>query len=281
MAVPGGYDFSQAAWFQRIGGTGRVLDIAVTAPPAGRGFAATLADWRQRLSAHIQAALGLGSGEAGIAAALATGDQLGIPEADADAMRRAGLTHLLSVSGLHLTAVVGAVMLLTLKLLALSPKLALRVRLVLVAAAAGALAGITYTLFTGAEVPTIRSCVAALLVLAGIALGREALTLRLVAVAALVALLLWPESLAGASFQLSFAAITAIVALHENPRVKAWLARRDEGPVTRTLRFLGGLVLTGLAVEIALAPIALFHFHRARPLRRARQRRRDSRSPPS
>ena len=263
MAVPGGYDFSEAAWFQRIGGTGRVLDIAVTAPPAGRGFAATLADWRQRLSAHIRAARGPGSGEAGIAAALATGDQLGIPAADADAMRRAGLTHLLSVSGLHLTAVVGAVMLLTLKLLALSPALALRVRLILVAAAAGAAAGIAYTLFTGAEVPTIRSCVAALLVLAGIAIGREALSLRLVAVGALVALLLWPESLAGASFQLSFAAITAIVALHENPRVKARLARRDEGRAARLTRFLAGLVLTGLAVEIALAPIALFHFHRS------------------
>ena len=86
-------------------------------------------------------------------------------------MRRSGLAHLLSVSGLHLTAVVGAVMLLTLKLLALSPALALRFRLVLVAAGAGALAGIAYTLLTGAEVPTVRSCIAALLVLAGIALG--------------------------------------------------------------------------------------------------------------
>ena len=97
-------------------------------------------------------------------------------------MRRSGLAHLLSVSGLHLTAVVGAVMLLTLKLLALSPMLALRFRLILVAAGAGALAGIAYTLLTGAEVPTVRSCIAALLVLAGIALGREAITLRLVAV---------------------------------------------------------------------------------------------------
>ena len=80
-------------------------------------------------------------------------------------MRRSGLAHLLSVSGLHLTAVVGAVMLLTLQLLALSPGLALRFRLVLVAAGAGALAGIAYTLLTGAEVPTVRSCIAALLVL--------------------------------------------------------------------------------------------------------------------
>jgi competence protein ComEC len=262
MAVPGGYDFSRAAWFQQIGGTGRALDIAVTAAPASQGLAARLAGWRQDLSARIRTELG-NNGEGGIAAALATGDQFGIPDVDAEAMRRSGLAHLLSVSGLHLTAVVGAVMLLTLKLLALSPALALRFRLILVAAAAGALAGIAYTLLTGAEVPTVRSCIAALLVLLGIALGRQALTLRLVAVGALVVLLLWPESLPGASFQMSFAAIIAIVALHENPRVQTWVSRRDEIWPLRLGRFLFALILTGLAVELALMPIALFHFHKA------------------
>src|SRR3546814_1125740 len=151
-------------------------------------------------------------------------------------MRRSGLAHLLSVSGLHVTAVVGAVMLLTLKLLALSPTLALRCRLTVVAAGAGALAGIAYTILTGAEVPTVRACVAAILVLIGVALGREAITLRLVAVGALIVLLFWPESVAGPSFQLSFAAITAIVALHEHPRMKALLSRRDEGVVPKTGR---------------------------------------------
>jgi competence protein ComEC len=261
MAVPGAYDFARAAWFQGIGGTGRALDVVVVAAPSGWGWRATVADWRQRLAAHVRSRLG--GGEGGIAAALATGDQFGISEADAEAMRRSGLAHLLSVSGLHLTAVVGAVMFLTLRLLALSPTLALRFRLVLIAAAIGALAGVAYTLLTGAEVPTLRACIAALLVLAGIALGREALTLRLVAVGALVVLLFWPESLVGPSFQLSFAAITAIVALHENPRIQRWLSRRDEGAFARVGRFLVGLVLTGLAVEVALTPIALFHFHKA------------------
>jgi competence protein ComEC len=260
-ALPGAYDFARAAWFQGIGGSGRVTLVRIVAPASDRGWRARLADTRQRLADHIRWQLPGGAG--GIAAALATGDQGGIPEADAEAMRRSGLAHLLSVSGLHLTAVVGAVMLLTLKLLALSPMLALRFRLVLVAAGAGALAGIAYTLLTGAEVPTIRSCIAALLVLLGIALGREALTLRLVAVAALAVLLLWPESLPGASFQMSFAAITAIVALHEHPRVRALLARREELWPIKLGRLLLGLVLTGLAVELALIPIALWHFHQA------------------
>ncbi len=261
VAAPGGYDFARTAWFQRIGGIGRGHAVRVLEPAAALSWRARLADWRQRLSAHIRASLP--GSEGAIAASLATGDQLGISEADAEAMRRSGLAHLLSVSGLHLTAVVGAVMLLTLKLLALSPTLALRLRLVLIAAGAGALAGVAYTLLTGAEVPTVRACIAALLVLAGVALGRDAITLRLVAVGALVVLLLWPESLAGPSFQLSFAAITAIVALHEHPRIRALLSRRDEGSVGTIGRFLLGMVLTGVAVEIALTPIALFHFHKA------------------
>jgi competence protein ComEC len=104
-------------------------------------------------------------------------------------------------------------MLVTLKLLALNQRLALRMNLILVAAGAGALAGVGYTLLTGMQVPTVRSCIAALLVLGGIALGRDAISLRLLAVGALAVLLVRPEFLTGASFQFSFAAVTAIIAL--------------------------------------------------------------------
>jgi competence protein ComEC len=258
--VPGAYDFSRAAWFQRIGATGRVLEIAVVPGRGEGGWNAWIAGLRQRLGDHI--ASRLSGGEGAIAVALANGDQGRIPAADADAMRRSGLAHLLSVSGLHLTALVGAVMLVTLKLLALSPALALRWRLTLVAAGAGAMAGIAYTLLTGAEVPTVRSLIAALLVLGGIALGREALTMRLVATGAVAVILFWPESVVGPSFQLSFAAIAAIVTLHDQPRIRAFLAARDETLPLKFARALAGLVLTGLAVEAALAPIGLFHFHR-------------------
>ena len=94
---------------------------------------------RDRLGRHIRAQLPGNAG--GIATALATGDQAAVSEEDAEAMRRSGLAHLLSVSGLHIAAVVGAAMLLSLKLLALSERLALRFNLVLVSAGFGALAG--------------------------------------------------------------------------------------------------------------------------------------------
>ena len=255
-ALPGAYDYARVAWFSRIGATGRGF-APVKVLRAGEGQAGL----RARLTAHIEARLAGSAG--GIAAALATGDEGAISEDDAEAMRRAGLAHLLSVSGLHITAVVAAAMFVALRLLALSPWLALNLRLPVVAAGVGAVAAIGYTGLTGAEVPTIRSCVAALLVLAALAMGREPLTLRLVAVGALTVMLAWPETVAGASFQLSFAAIVAIVAVHDHPRVRGWFAPRDEGWTRRAGRNVASLLLTGVAVELALMPIAVFHFHKA------------------
>jgi competence protein ComEC len=254
--VPGAYDYARQAWFDTIGATGRAFAPVTVVRPALEG-----GELRAALSRHI--AERLPGSEGGIAAALATGDVGAIGEADAEAMRRAGLAHLLSVSGLHITAVVAATMIVVLRLLALSPWLALRVRLPLVAAAAAAAAAIGYTALTGWQVPTIRSCVAALLVLAALAMGREAVTLRLVAAGAVLVLLLRPEALAGASFQLSFAAITAIVALHEHPRLRAWFGPQDEPRWKRGARGLLSLLVTGIAVELALMPIAAWHFHRA------------------
>ena len=261
-AVPGAYDFARVAWFQGLGATGKTIGpVRLVGAPEGRDFSGWIADLRSRLSTHIQTRLA--GAEGGVATAFVTGDQGAIPEEDADAMRRSGLAHLLSVSGLHVTAVVAGTMFLLMRLLALSSRLALHAPLTLIAAGGGAVAGIAYTLIAGAEVPTIRSCIAALLVLAGMAIGREAVTLRLVATGALVVLMLWPEALAGPSFQLSFAAVTAIVALHEHPKLRALLAGREEGWGRKLGRTLVSLLLTGLVVEIALAPIALFHFHRA------------------
>ena len=256
-SLPGGYDFAQRAWFDRIGAVGTALGDISRAPAQS----AVTPPLRVRLSAHIHGQIEGSQG--GIAAALVTGDRGAISEADEEAMRRSGLAHLLSISGLHVTAVVGFAMFLTLRLFALSRRLALAGHVLPLAAAAGALAGGGYTLLAGAEVPTLRSFIAALLVLVAFLIGREALTLRLVAAGALVVLVSRPESLAGPSFQLSFAAVTAIIALHESRPMRVFLERRDEPWIFRLARGIGGLLITGLVVEIALAPIALFHFHKA------------------
>ncbi len=257
--LPGGYDFARAAWFEGFAATGSAqgeLELI----EAGAG-GAVLPSLQRRLSEHIRSRLDGSPGA--IAAALASGDRGAIATSDEEAMRDSGLTHLLSVSGLHVSAVVAVAYFLAIKLLALWPWLALRVRLPLAAAGVAALVGVAYTLLTGAQVPTVRSCVGAVLVLIALALGREPLSLRLVAVGAMFVLLLWPEALVGPSFQMSFAAVIAIVALHGATPVRKFLAPREESWLAWLVRRAGMLLLTGVVIEIALMPIVLFHFHRA------------------
>ena len=257
--LPGSYDFARAAWFKGLSATGTMVGkLTVVRPAPEAGGIASLQRW---LSAHVHARVEGSPGA--IAAAFASGDRGGISEVDEAAMRDSGLTHLLSISGLHVSAVVAAAYFVTLRLLALWPALALTWRLPVVAAGAGALSGIGYTLLTGAEVPTVRSCVAALLVLGALALGREALSLRMVAVAAGFVLLLWPESAIGPSFQMSFAAVLAIIALSNSGPVRAFLAPREEPWWAHTGRRVVMLFVTGVVIELALMPIVLFHFHRA------------------
>ncbi|TRD12563.1 ComEC family competence protein [Erythrobacter insulae] len=257
--LPGSYDFARAAWFKGFAATGSVIGHIEVIEPATSNTGLALI--QRSLSSHVRSRV---DGSAGtIAAAFASGDRGAIAEADDEAMRDAGLTHLLSISGLHVSAVIAAAYLIALKLLALFPPIALRVRLPVAAACAGALTGIGYTLLTGAEVPTVRSCAAAMLVLIALALGRDALSLRMVAAAAVFVLLLWPESVVGPSFQMSFCAVLAIVALHSSSVVRTFLSPREEPWWRRSGRQIIMLFFTGLVIEIALMPIVLFHFHRA------------------
>ena len=260
MTVPGSHDFARDFWFAGIGGSGKSFGPVQVLRPAHESGIEAL---RNRLDQHIRERLPGPSGT--IATAFATGNQNAISQDDADAMRRGGIAHLLSVGGLHITAVIGLTMLLTLRLLALSEFLALRFNLLIVAAAAGALAAIAYTLLTGSQVPMVRSCIVALLVLAGMILGREAISLRLLAVSGLLILAVQPEAIVGPSFQMTFAAVGSIIALHSSPWARRMFQRRDEHLMRRIARGAAGIVVTGAAVELCVMPFVLYHFHRAGP----------------
>ena len=256
-AVPGAYDFSERAFFMGLGATGSALG-PVRVIERGSDFGSSQSLQRP-LSQMVQSRV---SGDAGaIAATLASGDRGGISAAADEWMRSSGMAHLLSISGLHVTALVGTIYILIARSLALFPVIALRANIPLLAAAAGAGGALFYTWLTGAEVPTIRSCVAAMLVLLALAMGREPLSMRMLAIGATIVIVLWPEAIMGPSFQLSFSAVAAIIALHDIPFMRAMRQKAAQGGWAD--RFANGFIslfMTGVLVELTLSPIALYHF---------------------
>ena len=259
-AVPGSHDPARRAWFDGVGASGRA-----TGPPeviaTARAGPSSFAQWRMRLGEQIDESLG---GDAGaVAVALTIGEQGRIRPELQEAMRVAGLAHILTVSGFHIAIVVSGMLWLLKRGLALSPWLALRFSVPRIAAIGAGLTGTAYTLLSGADLPAVRSMIAAWVVLAALMAGRDPLAPRLIAFAAFLILLARPEALLNPSFQLSFAAVTALVALASSPLGKRLSSRADEGSLPRLARFLAALVLTGLAAELVLTPIALAHFGRS------------------
>lgn len=260
--TPGGYDPARRAWFEGLGATGIAMGpiMVVRQPTASPSLLQRIEGLRQKTGVRIRARIPGAPGA--VAAALVTGERAPVPEWVEIAMRQSGLTHLLSISGLHIAVVAGLAFLIVRKALLLSPWVGLHWPVKSIAIVASAAAALAYTLLSGASWPTVRACLATLFVLLGTLAGRQAISLRVIAAAATVILVLRPEAVVNPSFQLSFAAVTALVAASQSRIAQRWLARcPEDGAIQRVLRAAGLLILTGLAVEAMLAPIVIRHFN--------------------
>ncbi len=263
-AAPGGYDFGRAAFFDRIGGVGYAYGRASAIAPlraesSGEWIAMSIAQLRWRMTQRIQATLPGSVG--GIASALIIGDRGSISDDDEAALRDAGLAHVLAIAGLHMALVGLGLFWLVRAFLATVPVIALNYPIKKWAAVA-ALAGATfYLVISGAATPATRAYVMLMTMLTAILMDRPALSMRSVALAAFVILLLRPESLLEPGFQMSFAAVAGLVAVAE------WEAahRVHDGPraFESLRRYLRGIAITSLVGSIATAPYAIFHFDRA------------------
>ncbi|TAJ26004.1 MAG: ComEC family competence protein [Reyranella sp.] len=265
-AMPGAFDFQRVAWYQQLGAVGYALaPAAVVEKGKPDGFVRTLDALRADVTQRILKALP--NPEGGVVAALLAGEQTAVDKDVAQAMRDSGLAHILSISGLHIVFVVGLVMGIVRYGIALIPPLALRIDAKKVAAVLALMAALFYTALAGAPVPAQRACAMAGFALLAILLDRTALSLRLVAWSAVIVLLVAPESLTGASFQMSFAAVVALIAAWES--AAGWRRRLHERADLSERRWLwrlgaafGASLLTTLIASVATGAFAAYHFNR-------------------
>lgn len=252
---PGGFDFQRQAWFDGLGAVGYTRTPVLALYPARDGAAGlALHRLRMRISAAVQAAV---PGEDGaFAAALMTGDRSGMSKATTEDLRRSNLSHLLAISGLHMGLLTGFVYASLRYMLALSPRVALRYPIRKWAAVAALLAGAFYLALSGGNVATERAFVMVAVMFVAVLFDRRAVTLRAVAMAAVIILIFRPEVLAEPGFQMSFAATTALVAVFGAMRNwRGWSPPRWMRPVM-------AVVISSAVAGLATAPVAAAHFNR-------------------
>ena len=269
-AAPGDFDPRRAAFFDRIGGSGFALgELRIAETPRHFGPRVAIANLRAAIVERLRAAL---PGEAGaVAAALLVGERGYLSRDVVANLRDSGLAHILAISGLHMGLVAGTVFAAVRAALALSPTLALTRPLRKWAAVAALAAGLFYLAISGGNVATIRAFVMVSILFTAILMDRPALSLRNLAIAAILVLAVAPENIAEPGFQMSFTAAAALVAAWEWWRRRAddplrGQELRPSGPTGAGVRLIvGGLaaiLATTLIASLATAPIAAYHFQR-------------------
>lgn len=201
-----------------------------------------------------------------IAAALLLGDSASVPAELRRKYARAGVSHVLAVSGLHIGLIAAAAQILCRWLLARSESLLLRTNVVKLATVASLPPLLAYAAIAGPSPATLRATVMICLFLSGLVLDRSRHAPAAIAAAAAVICAAAPGALFEASFQLSFAAVVAIVF-----GGKRLLATYDSWAEERMLTLLAparhrferwwvvsqGVTVLALA---ATAPLTLYHF---------------------
>jgi competence protein ComEC len=257
--LPQGFDFRRQAYFNGLGATG----FALSPPELLRetsGWQSHLTKKREEITAYFLKTMSPPLGA--IAAALITGDKAAIPEKVRENFVNSGLAHILAISGLHLTIIAGVIFAVFRRGIALIPPLCLAFNSKKLAAVATIFMTFLYLVLSGFGIPAQRAFIMITVVMGAILLDRTALSMRTVALAAFVILLFMPESLLGPSFQLSFAAVVALIAGYETWRnpFSSWMVQG--GILRKKIAYCGGLIFTSLLATLATLPFTIYLFHR-------------------
>jgi competence protein ComEC len=263
--LPGGRDFQRELYFAGIGGVGyafggaRRITSSEGAPEAAGGWGEDLRHLRTEMTRRINVVLPGSTG--GVASALITGKRGAIAEEVKQSFRDSGLSHLLAIAGLHLGLVGAFVFFAVRGGLALIPWVALRYPIKKIAAAATLVVLTCYLLISGAAIPTERAFVMNGIVFAAILIDRLRISMRICAIAAAVVLVLDPASLVGVSFQMSFGAVVALIAVYETFGGKLGRILHGRSLLGGVLGYCGAVVVTTLVATLGTYPFSIYHFH--------------------
>ncbi|OUJ07075.1 ComEC/Rec2 family competence protein [Acetobacter malorum] len=267
-AFPGGRDFQREAWFAGSAGSGRALGmvqpVAHSDGPRSWFSFAALEPLRERIDARIRQIL---PGAAGtVASTVLTGEGASVPRDVREEFAASGLAHLLAVAGLHLGIVLGVLMATFRIGFSAWMWAALRWPCKELSALLALLGGAAYVALTGLHLPATRSLMMAAVVVLGLVAGRRAVSMRGLALAATVLLLVMPQEVLGVAFQMSFAAVMALIAGYEVARPHLTRFREKGRGVRRWLTLhLVTLTLTSLLAGLATLPVVMAHFGEIQP----------------
>lgn len=258
---PGAYDFQRDFYFKEIGAVGYSISRATLHDDRSSStfeFHELAARLRHFINGYID--MLAPPQTAGFSTAIMTGDKTGLGKQQLEDMRQSGLAHLLAISGLHMGMIGGIIFFVARLLGSFWPRIALHYPIKKWAAVIALIGLAGYLTVSGMSVSALRSYLMISMIFIAICFDRTAISLRNLALAALVILIFLPESLLTASFHMSFAAVFCLIAAYERYGHYLITSAQRSSLITRSAFYLLGILSTSLIASFATAPFAVFHF---------------------
>jgi ComEC/Rec2-related protein len=270
-ALTGLNDFAFESYFSGIGAIGYFYSVKAATNPSSAppdvmaGLMLDLERLRGSISHAFEVVL---PGDTGaFAASMFTNDQRAMTKETSEALRLAGLAHIIAISGLNMALAAGLFLVGFRMLFAISQRLT-HAWPVKKFAALGALISLTaYYMISGFAVSAERAYVMMAIMLVAVILGRPSISLRNVATSALLILVYTPSAVMGPGFQMSYAATLALVTGYSALQRRDWGRVSASGvailrPLLPVWKFASGIFMTSLIGGLSTALFSMEHFHR-------------------
>lgn len=257
--LPGGYDFGLYSYFSGVGATGFALGKVMNYSDSTSMDQPFLHKIRKFIYFRLIETMGKDNGN--FAAALLLGESGGLDRDIMQNMRYSGLAHVLCVSGLHLSLVAGIFFLTSRVLMNLSNFIAWHYNIKLIAAIISLIGSGAYLMLSGTQIAATRAYIMTSIFMISIILSRSPYPLRSLGVAAMVMLSLNPEYVMHPSFQLSFAAVLALIGGYEFYIRNKWILGESSGLIRNIKMGIFSNIYSSLLASLATTPIVIYHFY--------------------
>lgn len=259
-SMPGGFNFSEFAYFKQIGAIGYAMRSPYVLGNYDFSTSTKIINYvRKAIGDRIVASMD--AREASIALALLIGDTTKIPADDLKVIRTSGIAHIIAISGLHVVITVGLIFITSRFLLSYIPWIALRYDLKKIAAALGITLSFFYLIIAGSPISAQRAFIMSSLVLFAIIIDRNSTPMRSVATAAMLILLFTPENLFSPSLQMSFAACISLIAGFFYTTQLLPSTTFGTGKIAIASHYVMGILISTLIAGSATAPFVIYHFN--------------------
>ena len=258
-----GFDYKRYSYYKGISAKGEIKKIisyeSVNNKNLLEKINIKIKRYRQNITENIKSILKKGDAME-VALTLITGERNAANKKIQKAYQETGTAHILAISGFHMSVIAGLIFITLRFAMVLITPISRKYDISIYASIGTIIFTTIYLLLSGARISTQRSYIMLVSAIFAIMIGRSPISIRLLLLSAFIILIISPEAIFNAGFQLSFIAVIGLISIYQIPKVKSFFIKQKQK--SNILTFIYATLITDLISTLITGIFAVYHFNK-------------------